>query len=131
MATAAFSIRSTTNRQKCYSLGTFIFGSDVILPIKHMVDWELVRQEKQAQINKDNIRENIHRVDHDYKVRDNNMLNKDTTYKYETPYTGPFVITQCFINDMLELQYGATKNIYNIHRIKPYKPDNKDEYINI
>ena len=28
------------------------------------------------QINKDNIRENIHRVDHEYKVGDNVMLTK-------------------------------------------------------
>ena len=38
LAAAAFAIRSTTNRQKGYSLGQLIFGCDIILPIKHRVD---------------------------------------------------------------------------------------------
>ena len=44
--------------------------------------WGLIGQKKQAQINKDNIRKNRHRIDHDYKVRDNVMLNKHTALKY-------------------------------------------------
>ena len=35
-----------------------LFGCDMILLIKHMVDWELLRHQKQTQINKDNIRKN-------------------------------------------------------------------------
>ena len=31
---------------------------------------------------------------------------------------------------MVELQYGATKNRYNIHHIKPYRSDTKVEDIN-
>ena len=38
----SFVIFSTTNRQKMYSLGQLIFGSDMILPLKHTVDWELI-----------------------------------------------------------------------------------------
>ena len=36
---AGFVIFSTTNRQKGYSPGQLIFGRDMILPIKHRVDW--------------------------------------------------------------------------------------------
>ena len=50
----------------------------MILPIKYEVDWELIRQQNQSQINKDNIRENKHRVDQDHKVRYNIMLTKHT-----------------------------------------------------
>ena len=46
------------------------------------------------QINRDNARENKHRVDYDYKVEDKFMLTNHTVYKYETPYKGPLVITQ-------------------------------------
>ena len=38
-AAAAFAIRSTTNSQKDYSPVQLIFGRDMILPIKHRVDW--------------------------------------------------------------------------------------------
>ena len=65
---------STTNRQKGYSLGKLLFFHDMILPIKHKVDWSLIRQRKQAKTNKDNIRKNRHRVDHDYKIGDNFMI---------------------------------------------------------
>ena len=58
LASESFAIFSTTKRLKGYSLGRLIFGRDMILPIKHMVDWELICQTNQEQINKDNIHEN-------------------------------------------------------------------------
>ena len=85
LAEAAFAIRSTTSRQKGYSLGQLIFGRDMIIPIKHRVHWELIRQKKQTQINRDNASKNIHRVDYDYKVGDKVILTDHTAYKYETP----------------------------------------------
>ena len=93
LASTAFEIRSTTNRQKYYSPCHLIFVRDMILLIKHRVDWELIRQRKQTYINRDNTRENKQRFDYDYKVRDKCMLNNHTAYKYETPYKGRFLIT--------------------------------------
>ena len=54
----------------------------MILLIKQKVDWELIRQRKKAQIDKDNMRKNRHRVDYDYKVGDDIILTKHTEYKY-------------------------------------------------
>ena len=45
----AFAIFSTTNRKFFYSPGQLIFGRDMILPIKHRVDWELIRQKKRCK----------------------------------------------------------------------------------
>ena len=39
LAAAAFVILQTTYRLKGYSLGQLLFGRDMILPIKHKVDW--------------------------------------------------------------------------------------------
>ena len=89
----------------------------MILPIKHKVDWELIRQINQMQIIKDNIRKNNKVVDHNYKVGDKVMLNNHAAYKYETPYSGPFVITQFCTNVAVALQCGAIQIIYNIRRI--------------
>ena len=94
--------------QKGYSLVQLIFGCDMIILIKHRVDWELIRQRDQTQINKYNARENKHIVDYAYKVVDDVMLNKHNAYKYETPYTGPSLITQCWTNGTVSLQIGAT-----------------------
>ena len=104
-------------------MGKLVFGRDMIIPIKHEVDWELMRQKNQSQIDKYNIHENKHRVEYDYKVIDKIMLNNHTAYKYKTPYKGPFLITQCFKNGTVTLQCGATQTKYNIRQIKPYKFD--------
>ena len=54
LAAAAFATRSTTNRQKGYSTGQLIFGLDMIPPIKHRVDWELIHHISRLKFNKDN-----------------------------------------------------------------------------
>ena len=58
------------------------------------------------------------------------MLTNHTAYKHETPYKGPFVITQFFANGAVKLPNGAIQITYNICHIKPYKLDNKVEYFN-
>ena len=130
LAAAAFEILSATNRLKVYSAGQLVFGRDMIIPIKHMMDWELIRQRNQTQINKDNIRENRKRLDHGYKVRDKVMLNNHAVYKYGTLFKVPFVIKRCWTNVTVTLQYGSTKIRHNIRWIKPYKYDTNVEYIN-
>ena len=127
LASVEFVICSTINRIKGYSPVQLIFGRDMILRIKYTVDWDLIRQKKQTQTNKDNIRKNRNRVDHDYNDGDKVMLTNHTEYKYETPFKGPFAITLCFTNGMVSLQYGATKNTYNIHRMNSYKSDTNVE----
>ena len=102
----------------------------MILPIKYTVDWELICQQNKTQINKDNIRENRKQFEHDYKVVDKVMLTKHTAYKYETPYTGTFLITQCFEKNVtVNLQYGTVQIKYNVRRIKPYESDTTVEDI--
>ena len=39
LVTAAFTNSSTENRLKGYSPGQLLFGRDMILPIRHKVDW--------------------------------------------------------------------------------------------
>ena len=64
LAAESFSVCSTANSLKVYILGQLLFGRDMIILIKHKVDWELIHQINQAHINKDNIRENNKRFDH-------------------------------------------------------------------
>ena len=47
-----------------------VFGRDIIIPIKHTVDWESISQKNHMQINKDNIRKNRNQVDHNYDIGD-------------------------------------------------------------
>ena len=78
LAASAFTILSK-NRLKGYSPGQFVFGCDIIIHIKHDLDWELIRQKNQAQMNKDNIQKDNKRVDHDYKFGYKVMLDNHAT----------------------------------------------------
>ena len=60
---------------KGYTPGQLVFGRDMILLIKHMVDWELICQKNQEQINKYNIQKNSKIVDYDYEVRYQVIMN--------------------------------------------------------
>ena len=57
------------------------------------------------------------------------MLDNHVAYKYETPYKGPFMITQCGTNGTVTVQYNAIKIGYNILCIKPYKSNTNAEDI--
>ena len=65
----------------------------MILPIKHKADWEVIRQQNQSQINKDNIPKNSKRFDHNYKAGDKVISTNNSAYKYEAPYNCPILIT--------------------------------------
>ena len=91
----------------------------MIIPIKHMVDWEFILQQKQTQINRDNDHKNKHRVEYDYIVGNKIMITYHTACINKTPYKFPFVITQCFTNGTVNLQYGPNKIRHNVCRIKP------------
>ena len=60
---------------KGYTPGQLVFGRDMILLIKHMVDWELICQKNQEKINKYNIKKNSKIVDYDYEVRYQVIMN--------------------------------------------------------
>ena len=76
---------------------------------------------------KNDIRENRHGFEYDYKFGDNVIINNHTVYKYETQYKVPFAIKRFFTNGMVNLQYVVTQIKYNIRCIEPYKSDTKVE----
>ena len=80
LAASEIAILSTTNRLKGYSPGLLVFVRDIILWIKQKVYWELIRQQKQTQIHKDNILKTSKIVYHDYKVGDKVILNNHAAY---------------------------------------------------
>ena len=130
LSAAAFEIHSTRNGLKSYSLGQLLFGRDMILLIKNTEDWELISQQNQTIINKDNICKNKNRVDHKYKVGDKIMINNRAAYRYETQYKGLFMITWCWNNGTVIIKYGPIQIRHNISQINPYKSDTKVEDIN-
>ena len=60
-----------------------VFGRDSILKIKHVSDWEHIRQRKQLWINHNNKRENMRRNNQQYKVGDKILVKRKKKFKYE------------------------------------------------
>ena len=55
------------------------------------------------------------------------MLDNNAAFKYDTPYKGSFVITQCWINDTVTWNCGTIQIRYNISCIKSCKSDTNVE----
>ena len=58
-----------------------------------MADWDIILQQNQMRINKDNILKNRKIVYHDFTVKNKVMLNNNAAFKYKTPYKGLFEIS--------------------------------------
>ena len=74
-----------------------VFGLYAILNIKNVADWEHIRQRKQLWINHNNMRENMWRNNHQYKVGEKILVKRKKNSKHELEFMGPFSIT--LIND--------------------------------
>ena len=85
IADSEFEVHFIVHTLKVYTKGQLVFGRDMVLPIKHIANWKLIRQSKQAQINYDNVRKNKNRLDHDYQVRYRSMIRNNVSYKYQSP----------------------------------------------
>ena len=70
LAATMFAVRTTYHTTLQGSPMQLVFSRDAILNIKHVSDWEHIRQRKQLRINHNNKRENMQRNDHQYKVGD-------------------------------------------------------------
>ena len=97
-----------------------VFVRYAILNIKHIADWEHIRQRKQLQINQNNMRENMRQNNHQYKVGDKILVKRKKNSKHELELMGPFPITQINDNGTVRLQKGIINNVTNICRTKPF-----------
>ena len=70
-----------------------LFGQYAILNIKHVADWEHIRQHKQLWIDHNNKQENTRRNNHQYKVGDKILVKRKKNSKHELEFMGPFPIT--------------------------------------
>ncbi len=121
LSATAFAVQSTYHTTLQKSPGQLVFGRDMMFNIKHIADWEYIRERKQSIISKNNKAENAKRIPHVYKSGDKVMLKIGTENKYEQPYSGPHQIIKVNNNGTVRLQMGAVLDTVNIRRIDPYR----------
>ena len=123
-----FTVQETYHTTLQASLMQLVFGRDAILNIKHVADWEHIRQRKQLRINHNNKRENMRRNNHQYKIGDKLLVKRKKNSKHELELMGPFPITQISDNGTVRFQKGIINDAVNILRIKPFF-DLKKEFL--
>ena len=112
LAATMFSVCTNYHTTLQASLMQLVFGRDSILNIKHVSDWEHIRQRKQLRINHNNKCEKMRRNNHQYKVGDKILVKHKKNSKHELEFLGPFPITK--IND------NGTIRFQKRRRIKPF-----------
>jgi hypothetical protein len=125
LASAAYAIRSTFHTTLKATPGQLVFGRDMVLPIKFMVDWGAIEKQRQKEMGRNNRRENASRISHAYKVGDNLLLKKPGNHlrKLEAPRTGPHTVTAIYTNGTVHIQTGKVNERVNIRRLFPYFED--------
>ena len=120
LAATMFAVRATYHTTLQASPMQLVFGQDAILNIKHITDWEHIRQQKQNRINTNNTRENKTQCTHQYSLGDQILLKARKHSIHELEYEGPFVITKINDNGTVRFQIGIVNDIVNIRHIKPF-----------
>ena len=115
-----FAVRATYHTTLQASPMQLVFGRDDILNIKHVADWEHIRQRKQLRINHNNMQENMRRNNHQYKFGDKVLVKRKKNSKHGLEFMGPFPITQINDNGTVRSQKGIINDATNIRRIKPF-----------
>ena len=94
----------------------------MLLPIQLKTDWARIRQRKQDIIDYNVRRENLKRIEHEYRVGDKVLLEKPGLIsKLSAPRTGPFRITETYTNGTVRIQRGVVNERVNIRRLTPFK----------
>jgi hypothetical protein len=120
LAATMFAVRARYHTTLQASPMQLVFGRDAILNVKHISNWEHIRQCKQARINENNKRENKSRREHNYSIGDKILVKARKNSKHELEFDGPYAITQVNDNGTVRFQKGIVNDVVNIRRIKPF-----------
>jgi hypothetical protein len=93
----------------------------MILPLKFKVNWPEIKLRRQAEMKRNNDRENKSRIPHKYKVGDMVLLTKPgINPKLDTPRMGPYKVERVFTNGTIGIRRGVISERVNIRRVTPY-----------
>jgi hypothetical protein len=120
LSSVAWAIRASYHSTLKATPGELVFGQDMIFNMNKVVDWQLAEKQKQDQIVRDNIRENLRRVHHDYNVGDRVMVRRKGIFrKLSRKKSGPYVIERVHTNGTVTIRRGNSSERINIRRIEP------------
>ena len=132
-----FAIRTTWSTTNRATPGQLVFGRDMLLNIRHLVDWHYMQTRRQRIATENNARENARRIPHHYNVGDLVLKAKGNPSDkggirptMQRPYEGPYEIHRVWNNGTVTIRRtvrgGAIFERINIRRIRPYRQQQRD-----
>jgi hypothetical protein len=83
----------------------------LLIALKHLTNWEHIRQRKQARIDESNKQENAKRKDHQYNIGDEILFRRKKKSKHELEYEGPYPLTAINANGTVQFQKGVVNDV--------------------
>ncbi len=122
---AAWAIRSKYHTVLKASPVAAIFGRDMLFDIPFVADWHKIGERRQSLTNRGNQRENVKRIDYDYKVRDKVLvINGGILHKAESAYGKElWTITTVHMNGTIRIQRRTKIELLSIRRVEPFTDD--------
>jgi hypothetical protein len=116
---AAWAICSTYHTVLKASPGAAIFGRDMLFDITFVADWKQIGDYRQHQTDCSNKRESDKRVDYDYKVGDEMLIQKDSILRKAVSIwkKEPWTITTVHTNGTIRIQCRTKLKRINIQRV--------------
>ena len=118
---ASYAIRCAFHKTHGHSPGQLVFGRDMFMPIEAKIDWNSIRERKQAAIRKSNEQENSKRIHRQYEKGDWLTIQKPGILrKLSVPRLGPYKILKHHTNgDITYEKEPNVKDKANIRRTYP------------
>ena len=121
LSAISYGVRSTIHTTTRATPMQLVFGRDGILNVPHLANWKYIQSRKQAEINRNNIKENRKRRTYTYQLNEYVLVKNDWTSKYgTTSYKGPYEIVKINDNGTVQIRMDNVLDTYNIRNIKPY-----------
>jgi len=121
----AWAIRTTTPSNAPYCPAQMAFGQDMLLRRKVIIDWQLLKEQRQKQAIANNIKENKNRRPHLYKIGDwvlivEKQYERAKKAKLSSPTEGPYKILKVYTNGNVRIMRGQYEEDISIRRLRPY-----------
>ena len=122
LAATMFALRSTVHTTTQHTPTQLVFNRDSIINVPIEANWQLIKQRKQALINKGNERENRLRKDHTYKIGDKVLLKNAWPTKFnQDAFLGPYKVTAVRNNGTVRARKGRLTDTFNIRNLVPFR----------
>jgi transposase InsO family protein len=124
LAPVQWAMNSTYHTTIQATAGQLAFNRDMILPTTFIAHWEAMRQRRQQTTDRDNYRENMHRIAHVYRNNDLVLIRQVNSGKLAKPTRGPYRVVDAsnqFINGTIVVDLQHSQETYNIRRLLPFR----------